>query len=442
MRKSLTTLALILFAAAILFIASLLLIPDQVSSAWRKLGLPEAPLTRIQTVMGRARPAAAERRLYGTMEARTIHAMSELEGRAVEVLAEEGQWVEAGQPLVRLDPTDVQAQIRAAEEAVAAAQAARDAAAAGPGPEVQQVADSAVKVAETRLENARRSLEHARDVRENPVTLDAQINQTSALIPVAQAQVETAKAAIKQLDVLIQDARTDGSREGKYKVRMLEAQKSAAESSLKATQARLNGLYTTLRLLKAMRAEPLALDAQVHQAEGAVAVAEAEVAVAKAERDLQTAPPQPEQVAVAEAGVQQAQAALDVARWAASRLEITAPQAGRVQKRLVEPGETVRPGKPLFTLADTRRMEIWVYVPASELHTIHIGDVLPVQVLAIPEQRFQARVFYIAPEAQFRPTNVLDPQDRGDMVFLVKLIIDNDAGLFKPGMPADVFLPE
>ena len=427
-------------AAGVLFIAALALIPDQAERAWQAAGLPPQPLVQIESWLGRVEPAPTEIRLYGTLEARTIHAMSELNGRAVEVLVEEGDWVDAGQPLIRLDPTDVQAQIAAAQEAVAAAQAARDAAAAPPGPETRQVANSAVAQALAELENARRTLDHAREVRERPLAIDAQINQTAALIPVAQAQVEAAEAAIKQTDVLIQAASTDGSREGKYKVRMYRAQKAAAQASLDAANARLAGLRQTLVLLKKMRETPLALEAQVHQAEAAVAVAQAALQTAKATRAAQIAPPQPEAVAVAEAGVQEAQAALDLARWSETRLTITAPAAGRVQAKLIEKGETVSPGKPLITLADTRQMEVWVYVAAGDLHRIHLGDALPVEVLAMPEQRLQAQVFYIAPEAQFRPNNVLNPDDRGDMVFLVKLRLENKDGRLKPGMPADVIL--
>ena len=439
-KRILTPILALTLASGVLFIAALALIPHQVKHAWQATGLPPQPLAQIESWLGRVELAPTEIRLYGTLEARTIHAMSELNGRAVEVLVEEGDWVEAGQPLIRLDPTDVQAQIAAAQEAVAAAQAARDAVAAPPGPEIKEVANSVVAQAQAELENARRTLDHAREVRENPLALDAQINQTAALIPVAQAQVEAAEAAIKQADVLIQDASTDGSREGKYKVRMFRAQKAAAQASLDAAKARLNGLHQTLSLLQRMRETPLALDAQVHQAEAAVAVAQAALQTAKAARAAQIAPPQPEAVAVAEAGVQEARAALALARWSQERLTILAPASGQVQEKPIQKGETVTPGKVLITLADTRQMEVWVYVAAGDLHRIHMGDTLPVEVLAMPEQRLRAQVFYIAPEAQFRPSNVLNSDDRGDMVFLVKLHLDNGDGRLKPGMPAEVIL--
>ncbi len=436
-----TKLLALLLVTTILFLAAVVLIPHQVQALWQAWQLPQTPLLQAQTWLGVIEPASTEIRLYGTLEARTIHVMSELEGRAIDVLIDEGDWVEKGATLIRLEPTDIQAQVIAAEEGLKAAEAAREAAAAPPLPETKTLAESNVAKVRTDLDNAQRTLSHAQKVLANPLTLEAQINQTAALIPVAQAQVDAARASVQQIEVLIEDAQGDGSRQGQYRLRILQEQKAAAEASLEAAQARVDGLQQTLKLLNQMRANPLGLQAQVHQAEMAVAMARAALQVAEAERNAQLAPPQPEEVAVAEAQVQQAKAALDLARWKADRLTIIAPASGRVQAKLIEKGETVSPGKPLITLADTRQLELWVYVASQDLHRIHVGDTLPVEVIALPDETFEARVFYIAPEAQFRPTNVLNPDDRGDMVFLVKLRLSNEDGRLKPGMPADVLLP-
>ncbi len=441
MKKRLSILIPILLAALVLFAAALLLIPEQTANAWRQLGLPQEPLTRLEMLTGRA-VAPQETRLYGALEARTNHVMSELPGRAAAVLVKEGDQVEAGQPLIRLDASDVQAQIAAAEEAVSAAEAARDAAAAPPDETVKNLADEAVAAARTDVQNARRTLEHAREMLENPLAIQSQIDQTAALISVAKANVEAAEAGVQQTQALIDDAKTDGSMQGKYKVQSLQEQKAAAEAELKAAQARLNGLYRTLALLKKWRDDPITLAANVHQAESQVKLAEAALKVAQAQRDAKTAPPQPETVAVAEANVQKARAALDLARWQEGKLTISAPISGQVQAKMLEAGEVVRPGLPLLTIADTSKMEVWAYVSSQDLHRVHLNDELPVAVLALPGRPFTGQVFFIASAAQFRPANVLNPDDRGDMVFQIKLYLDNGDGQLKPGMPADVILPE
>ena len=443
MRKLLSTLFILSLLLIFLAAAALIFIPDRVEQVWGQAGLPREPLDRALALSGRAPLAPSDSlRLYGVFEADTTHAMSELSGRATAVLVEEGEMVEAGEPLVTLDPTQVQAEIVAAEEAVASARAARDAVASGPSESAIAVADSAVAGAETKLANAQRTLAQAQSDLEDPQAITTQIDRTRALIPAARAAIDRAKASVSQADVLLQQARTDGSREGQFQQQIYAKQKAAAEAEVEAAQARLKGLQRTLTLLQAMKKNPLALQAQVRQAEQGVKLAEAELSVARAQRQQTAAPPSDEAVAVADAGVQKAEAALALARWKSEHLTVSAPASGRVQHRMVEPGETVGPGAVLFTIADVDEMVVRVYVAEQDLHRIQVGEKVTVETPLLPGRQLQATVSYIAPEAQFRPNNVLNPDDRGDMVFLVKLRLPNNDGALKPGMPADVFLPE
>ncbi|RME84709.1 MAG: HlyD family efflux transporter periplasmic adaptor subunit [Caldilineae bacterium] len=441
MSKLLSSLIVLLLALVILAVGALILVPRQVTELWAAYALPPEPLNRALALVRRAavRPDNSVR-LYGTLEAPESFAMSEIEGRVSSILVEEGQYVEAGTPLLELDPTIIAGEVAAAEEAVQTARAARQAAAEPPSPTQIAVADSAVAAAETRLQNAQRSLEDARKTLKEQQALTAQIHQIEALIPAAEAAVSRAEAGVKQADILLESVRGDGSREGQFQQAMYERQKAAAQAEVEAAKANLAGLKRSLTLLRRMRRNPLADLARVHQAEYEVRLAEAALAVARAERDVAAAPPSKETIAVADAQVLKAEAALDLTRWQLEHLTVRAPMSGRILARMVEPGETVRPGLPLFDIANLETMEVQVYVALQDLPRIRLGDELPVIIEALPERSFRGTVFYIAPEAQFRPSNVLNPDDRGDMVFLVKLRIANPDGVLKPGMPADVLL--
>lgn len=48
-------------------------------------------------------------------------------------------------------------------------------------------------------------------------------------------------------------------------------------------------------------------------------------------------------------------------------------------------------------------------------------------------------MIYISHEAEFTPKNVQTKEERTNMVFKVKIALDNEEGKLKPGMPADVF---
>ncbi len=439
MRRLLSAIPVLLVLAVGLAIAGILLIPDQVGSAWRNAGLPEAPLVQVETLLGRG-PIAKDIRLYGVLEVREAYAMSELAGRVNNVMVEEGDAVTAGQTLADLDPTDIKAQIDSADQAVQTARLARAAAAAPPSSANVAVADAAITAAQTRLENARRSLEQAQRNLKQPLDLNAEINRVTAMLPAAAAGVSQAEADVSRVKVLLDSAMRDGSRDGKFVQATLQEQLAAAQANVDAAKAQQSGLQKSLTLLKRMRDNPIGPQAQVTAAEQEVKLAEAALAVAQADRAVAAEPPLAEAVKVADAQVTTAQAGLDLAKWSSDRQTIVAPKGGKLLARLVEPGETVQPGAPLFTIADPSKLEVRAYVALQDLPLVHLGQTLPVEVVTLPGAPLQGTVTYIASEAQFRPNNVLNLEDRGDMVFLIKLALDNAGGALKAGMPADVIL--
>ncbi len=50
------------------------------------------------------------------------------------------------------------------------------------------------------------------------------------------------------------------------------------------------------------------------------------------------------------------------------------------------------------------------------------------------------KVEYIAPEAEFKPANVYNSQERSELVFSMRVQVDNSSGELKAGLPADVTL--
>ncbi|NIA31739.1 MAG: hypothetical protein GWP06_17745 [Actinobacteria bacterium] len=56
-----------------------------------------------------------------------------------------------------------------------------------------------------------------------------------------------------------------------------------------------------------------------------------------------------------------------------------------------------------------------------------------------PDRSFAGRVSWISPQAEFTPKNVQTRDARADLVYAVKIMLKNPQGIFKIGMPADVF---
>jgi HlyD family secretion protein len=83
---------------------------------------------------------------------------------------------------------------------------------------------------------------------------------------------------------------------------------------------------------------------------------------------------------------------------------------------------------------------MWVraFVPEEQIGRIRLGSPGHVTVDAYPGRTFVGRVSEIGSEAEFTPKNVQTKKERVNLVFRMKIMIDDRDGILKPGMPADV----
>lgn len=118
---------------------------------------------------------------------------------------------------------------------------------------------------------------------------------------------------------------------------------------------------------------------------------------------------------------------------------VISPIDGQITERFVEPGEVLATGQRILRLADLGRLEIRVYLPATYLGKVKTGQELKIKADGAPERDFQGLVVWISPEAEFTPKTVQTPEARAELVYAVKLEVDNPDDILKIGMPADVF---
>ncbi len=125
--------------------------------------------------------------------------------------------------------------------------------------------------------------------------------------------------------------------------------------------------------------------------------------------------------------------------WQISQGTITSPGSGKIIEKMVEPGEVVRTGQVVLTLADLSKMTLKIYLAEPELGRVKLGDKMEVRVDAFPEKKFFGVVRWISPQAEFTPKNVQTRTARAELVYAVKLELDNPKEELKIGMPADVY---
>jgi multidrug resistance efflux pump len=117
---------------------------------------------------------------------------------------------------------------------------------------------------------------------------------------------------------------------------------------------------------------------------------------------------------------------------------IRAPIAGTITRIPAHAGEVISPGQTIATLADLSTLRLTVYVLETEVGQIALRQPVIVTADPFPGREFAGVVTSIKQRAEFTPRNVQTQRDRQNLVFGVKVLVENQAQLLKPGLPVDV----
>jgi multidrug resistance efflux pump len=377
----------------------------------------------------------------GSIEAETIAITAELGGRIMAVKAAEGDEVRAGQILVKIDPSSLLAQQAQLEAALATAQANLAAVSAPSRPEDIAAAEAQLAQAQVARDGAKLTWQTAQAVVNNPHELAARLNQAQARVTEAQKNLELAQVNLKKAEIQAEAAsRNQSNHAALVQNEVAQKQQTAAQVALQMAQVVLSGANQQVELLRQLRDYPLSLISQANTAQAAYIQAEAAVQVAEANLALVQANSTPEDIAIAQAQVTEAAAALAALQVQLDKLTLTAPRAGLVSQKLVNPGELAAPGAMLLELSDIDTVDLTVYIPETQIGHVKVGQKAQVEVDAYPGEIFEGQVSFIAPQAEFTPRNIQTQEERVNLVFAVKITLANPGHRLKPGMPADANL--
>ena len=131
-----------------------------------------------------------------------------------------------------------------------------------------------------------------------------------------------------------------------------------------------------------------------------------------------------------------ARAQVQAARTRFGELILTAPAAGVVLLRNFEPGELASPGVPVVTLGNPERLWMRCYVAEPDLPRVRRGAPVEVRVDGVP-RAFRGRVVEIATRAEFTPRAALTEEERANLVFGIKVMLEPTRGTLKAGLPAE-----
>jgi HlyD family secretion protein len=120
---------------------------------------------------------------------------------------------------------------------------------------------------------------------------------------------------------------------------------------------------------------------------------------------------------------------------------ITAPIAGTILAQYAHAGELAPLGRPLFKIADLQNITLRAYITADQLNHLQLNQQLPVYVDFDKNQprRYTGTLAWISPKAEFTPKTILTKNERANLVYAVKISLQND-GYLKIGMYGEVRL--
>ena len=115
----------------------------------------------------------------------------------------------------------------------------------------------------------------------------------------------------------------------------------------------------------------------------------------------------------------------------AALLPVAAPFDGVVVEKMATLGEVVAPEQKLFTVADLKRVWIWIDVFEKDLRHVHLEDGADVQVDAYPGESFRGKVSFLSAQV-----------DPGTRTVRARIDVANGDGRLRPGMFARVRLSD
>lgn len=353
--------------------------------------------------------------LSGNIDVTQVDMAFKISGRLDRRLVNEGDRVTRGQQLAILDDTDVALQL---DKAIADAQFA--------------AATLAELVAGSRPEEIQRAEARAQQVRFNLEELER--GSRSQEIAEAEAALRQAKADEKTAKSRLVLAEADYRRykevyeKGGVSRQTFETYRTGLDAASNAVTAAASGRQAAEERLS-LRREGSRKE-RIDQARAALAQAEADLALVKAG-------PRQEVIDQARARDAAARAGVALARQRLADSRLSAPFEGAVLSTSAEPGAYLNPGTAVLTIGDINNVWLRAFVAERDLGRIRLDQKAGVTADSTPRRVWPGRISFISAEAEFTPRAVQSPEERTNLVYRIKIQLDNPDGVLKPGMPAD-----
>jgi multidrug resistance efflux pump len=262
-------------------------------------------------------PRSSDLVLIGTVDSNQIIISPQIPGRISKLLVDEGTQVKQGDLIAILDPSELEAEARAAAAMI----------------------------------DSLRS-----QVSASQATSAATHGSTSSNVVNAQARLEAARAQLLQAEATLQRTESDSRR-------MIELAKQGVASDQDRVQAESN-LKAQLATVQSLKDQVSAAEAELNAALANIHQAHAAASTVQSTRG---------QLANAEAQLKEAEVRLGYTK-------VYVPLSGTVSVRAAREGEVLTAGQPIVTLVDLSDTWVRAAIPETESDHIGLGDTLRIRL--------------------------------------------------------------
>lgn len=135
--------------------------------------------------------------------------------------------------------------------------------------------------------------------------------------------------------------------------------------------------------------------------------------------------------------------------------KLIAPNDGIILTRINEKGTVLSAGVPVYSMSLFKPLWARAYISEKDLGKIKLGQKAYISSDAMPDKEFSAHIGFISPVAEFTPKTVETVSLRTDLVYRLRVIVDEDVkegndpssaenGLhlyLRQGMPVNIRIP-
>lgn len=357
--------------------------------------------------------------LSGTIEATQIDINSEVSGKIIKVLLDEGNIVHKDDVIAIIDPASYEIQVRKSKAAMEGAEASLEELENGTRPQQLNKAEAEVNIAKAKLDEAKKG------ARPEEITkAESLYQQALDVVSSSQTNYDYRNENLKRQKELL-----DTEVVSKQQVDDAQNVLDQAAQQLINAKNNLNVVKSQLDLVKS---------GSTYET---ISIAESNYELALAQYNLLKEGSTLQAIRVAKSNVEQLQAALDSANLQLEKCTIKSPVDGILLNKAIDVGQVVTTGTNIISVQENSEYWIKVYVPQKYNSMIKLNQNVVIRTSALPDMDIAGTIVYKSPKAEFTPKNIETTEAKeNDTVIAIKVRIDSNISDLSAGMIANVII--